>query len=105
MALTDLPPQRGPLRSVILAATGQDVRECTNCDTCDAWIAPGMDLTFGEVMQAAARDDPQAIENSTLWTCDDLLPRVRCPSGIDIASVILALVREAELRGRQTMDS
>ncbi len=63
-----------------------------------------MDLTFGEIMQAAARDDPRALENSTLWTCDDLLPRVRCPSGIDIASVILVLVREAELRGIRTPD-
>jgi heterodisulfide reductase subunit C len=67
-------------------------------------MAPGMDLTFGEIMQAAARNDPQALENSTLWTCDDLLPRVRCPSGIDVASVILALVREAELRGIRTLD-
>jgi heterodisulfide reductase subunit C len=75
-----------------------------NCDTCDAWMLPGMDLTFGEVMQAAARDDPLALENQTLWACDDLLPRVRCPSGIDIASVILVLVREAELRGHRTAD-
>ena len=102
--LTSSPNTRGPLRSVILAATGQDVRECINCDTCDAWMAPGMDLTFGEVMQAAARDDPQALDNNTLWTCDDLLPRVRCPSGIDIASVILVLIREGELRGLRTMD-
>ena len=63
-------------------------------------MAPGMDLTFGEIMRAAARDDPRALDNQTLATCDELLPRVRCPSGIDIASVILALVREAELRGR-----
>jgi heterodisulfide reductase subunit C len=98
------PGTRGPLRSIILTSTGQDVRECTNCDSCDAWMLPGMDLTFGEIMQAAARDDAKAIENSTLWTCDDLLPRVRCPSGIDIASVILVLVREAELRGVRTTD-
>ena len=103
-ALSDFPRQRGPLRSVILASTGQDVRECVNCDACDAWILPGMDLTFGEIMQAAARDDPQALDNSTLWACDDLLPRVRCRSGIDVASVILVLVREAELRGRRTLD-
>jgi hypothetical protein len=29
---------------------------------------------------------------------------VRCPSGIDIASIILVLVREAELRGIRTSD-
>jgi hypothetical protein len=67
-------------------------------------MVPGMDLTFGEIMQAAARDDSRALYNDTLAACDDLLPRVRCPSGIDIASVMLALVREAERRGRQTTD-
>jgi heterodisulfide reductase subunit C len=103
--LTILPGTRGPLRSIILASTGQDVRDCINCDTCDGWMLPGMDLTFGEVMQAAARDDPLALENRTLWACDDLLPKVRCPSGIDIASVILALVREAELRGIPAPDN
>lgn len=87
-----------------MTSTGQDVRLCTNCDACDDWMVPGMDLTFGEIMQAAARDDPRALQNHTLWACDDLLPRVRCPSGIDIASVILALAREAELRGVRTMD-
>jgi heterodisulfide reductase subunit C len=85
-----------------MTSTGQDVRECTNCDSCDDWMLPGMDLTFGEIMRAAARDDRRALENNTLWTCDDLLPRVRCPAGIDIASVILVLVREAELRGIRT---
>ena len=95
---------RAPLRAIIMTSTGQDVRACMNCDSCQDWMAPGMDLTFGEIMRAAARDDPRALKNQTLATCDELLARVRCPSGIDIASVILALVREAELRGRQTID-
>ena len=75
-----------------------------NCDSCKDWMAPGMDLTFGEIIRAAARDDPQAVDNRTLATCDELLARVRCLSGVDIASVILALIHEAELRGRRTAD-
>ncbi len=91
---------RGPLRQVILASTGQDVLQCTKCRSCDDLMADGMDLTFGEVMRAAARDDARALKNDTLWACDELLERgPKCQSGLDIASVILALRREAELRG------
>ncbi|HLC02343.1 MAG TPA: hypothetical protein VJK02_04855 [Anaerolineales bacterium] len=102
--MTSSSRNRGPLRAVIMTSTGQDIRECTNCNSCDDWMAPGMDLTFGEVLRAAARDDPGALDNQTLWACDELLARVRCPSGIDIASVILALIHEAELRGQRTTD-
>jgi heterodisulfide reductase subunit C len=59
-----------------------------------------MDLSFGEIMQAAARNDLSALSNRTLWTCDDLLgPHLLCPHDIDIAAVIIALAREAESRG------
>ena len=63
-------------------------------------MAPGMDLSFGEIMQAAARNDLTAITNRTLWTCDDLLgPHLLCPHDIDIAAVIITLAREAQSRG------
>lgn len=89
-----------PLHAVILAATGQDVRLCTNCGNCNGLMAPGMDLTFGEVLQAAARNDPAALTNNTLWTCDDLLgPQMLCPNNIDIAAAIITLAREARSRG------
>lgn len=89
-----------PLHAVILAATSQDVRLCTNCGNCDGLMAPGMDLTFGEVLQAASRNDPIALTNDTLWACDDLLgPQLLCPHDTDIAAVIIALAREARSRG------
>ena len=91
---------RGPLRQVILTSTGQDVLRCTTCWSCDDLMDDGMDLTFGEVMRAAARDDMQALTNNTLWACDELLERQpRCQAGLEITSVILALRREAELLG------
>jgi heterodisulfide reductase subunit C len=89
-----------PLHAIILAATSQDVRLCSNCGNCDGLMAPGMDLTFGEVLQAAARNDSAALTNDTLWSCDDLLgPQLLCPHSIDIAAVIITLAREATSRG------
>lgn len=59
-----------------------------------------MDLSFGEILQAAARNDSLALTNTSLWSCDDLLLYCSlCHNGIDIPSVILALQGEAELRG------
>jgi heterodisulfide reductase subunit C len=94
------PSPRGPLRHIILASTGQDVDHCINCAHCDRFDRSGMDLTFGEILRAASRNDPLAMTNDTLWACDDLLLYCSiCHNGIDIPSVILALQREAELRG------
>jgi heterodisulfide reductase subunit C len=59
-----------------------------------------MDLTFAEVLQAAARNDSIALTNDTLWACDDLLgPQLICPHNIDIPAVIIALAREARSKG------
>ncbi len=100
MSQPEPPPSRGPLRHIVLVSTGQDVDRCVNCAHCDRFDLPDMDLTFGEILQAAARDDPIALTNSTLWACDDLLLFCSvCHNKIDIPSVILALQREAELRG------
>lgn len=90
---------RGPLPFIILAATGQDVRNCINCELCYHKIE-GMEITFNEVMQAAARDDLSILENPILWNCDALLEtNLNCMGGIDIPKVIHALREEAEIRG------
>lgn len=61
---------------------------------------PGMDLSFGELMRAASRDDPIALTNNTLWACDGVLESsLRCQAEIDIPAVITVLRREANLRG------
>ncbi len=97
--------QRGPLRQVILASTGQDVMQCTTCWSCDDLLIDGMDISFGEIMRAAARDSSSALKNQSLWACDDLLEKnPKCQAGIDIPSVILALRREAQLRGYADRD-
>ncbi len=90
---------RGPLPQVILASTGQDVRRCNNCLSCGNGNDPCIDLTLNEIMQAAARDDDIALSSRTLW-CDELVERrIPCGANIDIQSVILALRREADMRG------
>jgi len=92
--------RRGDLRSVIQAETGQDVRLCANCASCESLTAPGMDLTLGEIVRAAARDDPQALTCATLSACEDLLLRpIPCTAGLDLTSIMIFLQREAELRG------
>ena len=51
-------------------------------------------------MRAAAQDDPDALLNETLWTCDPILDDgFNCQSGIQLQAVINALRREAKLRG------
>ena len=92
--------RRRPVLGQCLLKSAQDVDRCVNCAHCDRFDLPDMDLTFGEILQAAARNDPVALTNSTLWACDDLLLYCSvCHNKIDIPSVILALQREAELRG------
>jgi heterodisulfide reductase subunit C len=93
-------PRRGPLRAVILAATGQDVRLCANCASCESLIAPGMDLGLGEMVRAAARNDSSVLTCASLWACEDLLLRpIPCQAGLSIPAIVIALQREAELRG------
>lgn len=61
-----------------------------------------MDLTVGEILQAANRNDESVLTSQTLWNSDDLLERkLHCQAGIDIASVLLALIRLAQDRGIQ----
>ncbi|MEW6567849.1 MAG: hypothetical protein AB1449_06715 [Chloroflexota bacterium] len=92
--------RRGPLSKVILAATGEDIHRCARCSACDTLLAPGMDLSFGELLQAADRDDPNSLTSQTLWSCDDMLGGpFKCQQGINLEVVILALRHEAELRG------
>jgi hypothetical protein len=84
------------LRAIILASTGQDVRLCNNCSNCEDSLRPGMDLTVGEIMQAAVRNDHSVLNSSTLLDCDEVIERPPyCQAGLDVASVLLALRAEA----------
>jgi heterodisulfide reductase subunit C len=89
-----------PLPFVVLSRSSQDVRLCMACDQCRDLHAAGMDLTFGEIMHYAARDDERALTCDSLWACEPLLGSMsQCPSGIDVPTVIRALRQEALRRG------
>jgi hypothetical protein len=58
-----------------------------------------MDLTIGELMQAAARNDERALRCRTLWSPSPSASGVRCQQGINVQAVMNALRAEAVLRG------
>lgn len=94
------PEPRSPMTFIILAATNQDIRNCESCQNCEDLLAPGMDLSLREIMSAAARDDPRALNNRTLWTCDGVIESSSyCQAGIDLQAVIGVLRRMALERG------
>ena len=91
---------RGPLWAILLTATGEDVRLCRQCFACETYLAPEMDLSFGEIFQAAVHDLTNALANRTLWTCDTLLQNgLHCQNGLDLGTIVQALRQEARLRG------
>lgn len=91
---------RGPLWAIILARTGEDVRQCIHCWRCEAEQRPDMDMSYGEVLQAAARDSRRALENQTIWFGASPRPgEVQCPSGLDVAGIFQILQEEALRRG------
>jgi len=97
--LRKLSRARGPLRQVILTATGQDVAKCTNCGECEDLPIPDKDLTVGEMLQFAARNDQRALGSRTLWACDGSIEGIVCQAGLDLVPLVAALRREADLWG------
>lgn len=88
------------LRTVVLAATGQDLRRCARCSTCADWILPGQDLSLDMLVQLVLLNDEEVLTSRTLWS-DAVLSGAHyaCPSGIDIEAMLLALRHEARRRG------
>jgi len=92
--------QRGPIAAIVLASTGEDIRNCGQCDLCSIELSPAMDMTIGELLQKAAQNDPSVFRSATLWHYDPTLHMDgRCQTGIDILRVIEAMREEAKLRG------
>ena len=91
---------RAPLRFIVLNQSGQDVNECSQCDSCDCEFAPSWDLRPCEVLQLIRNNDERALTCKTIWTCQDCQEcYVTCPSEIDFGAVAYALRQEAQKRG------
>jgi hypothetical protein len=59
-----------------------------------------MNLSIGELLQAAARNDTTVLSSQTLWNYDLALEvSGNCQQGINLTKVMTALRVEAELRG------
>lgn len=91
---------QAPLASVVLAASGQNVRACQACLQCDDLRCEGMELTFGDIMHAAALDRVSVLSSPSLWCCEPLIQRrIPCTADINVKAVIEVLRREAYRRG------
>lgn len=97
-----LAARRGPLRFIVLAATGQDVNRCAACEGClaEESLEVRFDLAIWKVLAAARDDDDTALTNRTIWALMEAEPEdVHCIQGLDIVTIAQALCEEARLRG------
>jgi len=90
---------RAPLRFIVLNQSGQDVSECSQCDSCDCKFAARWDLRPCEVLQLIHNDDERALACKTIWTCQDCQECcVNCPNEIDFGAIARVLRQEAQKR-------
>jgi heterodisulfide reductase subunit C len=98
--------KRGPLVNIIQATTGEDIRKCNRCQPCCFEVTEQMDLTIGEMLHTACRDERKALKSKTLWNCDPVLEyQAQCLGGLDLTRVIQLLRQEAIIRGIVPPDS
>lgn len=93
--------KRGPLRFIILAATGLDVNQCAACGCCyvDEPVQAQFDLEIWEVLAAACENKQGALTNQTIWALAEVnFDQVHCSNELDVVTVARALCREAQLR-------
>jgi heterodisulfide reductase subunit C len=90
----------GPLRLVVLAATGQDVRKCSHCEFCSTKIDPVQDVSLETLLQMVVMNDEEVLTTRTLWS-DKVLESAQhvCASNLNLEAVLLALRNEAWRRG------
>jgi hypothetical protein len=62
-------------------------------------MEPEMDLSIGELMQGAARNDERVLTCTSLWTWETRPGHVVCQQGINVPSVLEVLRQEAIRRG------
>jgi heterodisulfide reductase subunit C len=88
------------LRHIVLAQSGQDPRACMNCDACEALLTDEMDLSYGQIVRAAARNDEMALTNRTIWRPEFPPDGNRfCQAELDLAAILDVLRQEARRRG------
>jgi len=88
------------LRAVVLAASGQDVRQCWHCAFCGDIVEPEQDLSVESLLQLVLMNDEEVLTSNTLWS-EQVLQSAEsmCANSLDIGAVIRALRVEARRRG------
>ncbi len=88
------------LLTIVLNATGQDLRPCWACSQCSTALEPEMDVTVESLMRMVLLDDDEVLESRTLWS-GRVLSRAPhlCPMGLNLEEVFLALREEGWRRG------
>lgn len=91
------------LRSIVKAATGQDVRICHACNDCDLGIHEDMDIPLSSLVQLIMLNDEEALQCRTLWS-DSVMEASRsaCKRGLDLHAVITTLRDESARRNEKT---
>lgn len=94
--------KRGALRFIILAATGQDINNCTACQNCyiDEALSAEFDLSIWQVMAAAQKNDELALTNRTIRILAEASSEsICCPNEVAVVAIARALCSEAQRRG------
>ena len=80
------------LRRMVMARSGQDVRQCQACLDCDMQIRDGMDIPLSSLVQLILHGDTEVLDCRTLWSQAALdSARGACQRGLDLQAVMLAL--------------
>ncbi len=88
------------LRRLVIERTGQDLRRCQSCRFCDDVVTEDADIPLSGMVQLVLLNDEEVLSCRTLWSEPTLANVLRsCSSGFDLAAIILALRKEAVLRG------
>jgi heterodisulfide reductase subunit C len=91
---------RPTLRTVVINATGQDLRTCRGCMVCDLPRNDGMDVSLGAFVQLVLMNDEEVLTTRTLWSDAALQSaRTACKRNFNLEKIILALRDEAKRRG------
>jgi heterodisulfide reductase subunit C len=91
---------RGPLRFIVMNLSGQDIGNCSQCESCDCQFASSWDLHPCDVIRFIRENDERALSCRTIWVCQECQEcYVNCPNEIDFGAIAYALRQEAQKRG------
>ncbi len=89
------------LRTYILKETGQDIRRCQGCASCNLDIDHDiLDVPLESMIQMIILNDDEILTSRTVWS--EIVvqaARYACQRNLNLSAIILALRAEAQRRG------